>query len=95
MTKARYIGFDIQYCELKRQTSVEYHNNGEWFLIDIMVTKSLSVSDCKLYESDYVAEFMCPEDVSDLNSFEKDELLEMAIIGLKSEDKDLNFGSFK
>ena len=95
MDKVKYIGFDSQYCELKRQTSVEYYSNGEWFLIDILVTKSLSMVDCGIYKSDYVAEFMCLEDVSDLSSVEKTELLETTIVGLKLEDKNLSFGSFK
>lgn len=98
MSKVRYVGFDTDYFELKRQTSVEFNHNGDWILIDILVTTSLSIDrNRKIHNSDYSAEFMCLEDISDLDSFEKNELLETAIMGLRLEDEDLKlkFGSFK
>ena len=90
MENLEYVGFESEYFEVRRMTSVRFSHNGEDYLADILVTEESSMRNNG--DTSYSAELMNPEDLpKELTKEDEAKLLEVAICGIEcEEDEDIN-----
>jgi len=90
MKNLEYVGFESEYFEVRRMTSVRFSRNGEDYLADILVTEESSMRNNG--NTSYSAELMNPEDLpKELTKEDEVKLLEVAICGIEcEEDEDIN-----